>query len=160
MLNRGEATTLDTVETDLPDGEHTCILTHCKLQVTEGKLHYLELGSKEAIVISHVGERVRGQTIIRVQLNGVNTQLGETIVVIGNCPELGNWNIANAYPLEYVNENTWFGEIPFNESAGKLISYKYAMWREGQSPLRENLVARRWVIAESGTVKWRDRWAS
>jgi hypothetical protein len=46
----------------------------------------------------------------------------------------------------------------FDESAGKLISYKYAMWREGSSPLRENLVARRWVIATEGTVKWRDTW--
>ena len=33
------------------------------------------------------------------------------------------------------------------------------MWREGQAPLRENLPARRWVVAEEGTVKWRDRWA-
>jgi cyclomaltodextrin glucanotransferase len=61
--------------------------------------------------------------------------------------------------LEYINQNTWFGEIPFEESAGKPIVYKYAMWREGQSPVRENLVSRRWVVAETGTVKWRDRWA-
>jgi cyclomaltodextrin glucanotransferase len=112
------------------------------------------------MVISHVGERVKGQTIVRAQLNGVQTQLGEKIVVIGDCPELGNWDIAKAYPLEYINTNTWFGEIPFNESAGKPISYKYVMLREGQSPLRENLVARRWVIANEGTVKWRDKWAS
>ncbi|MCC5621336.1 family 16 glycoside hydrolase, partial [Nostoc sp. CHAB 5715] len=94
------------------------------------------------------------------QTKGVQTQPGETIVVIGDCPELGNWDINKAYPLEYINTNTWFAEIPFDESAGKLIAYKYAMWREGRSPLRENLVNRRWVIAKEGTVKWRDTWAS
>jgi cyclomaltodextrin glucanotransferase len=159
-LNRGEAVTLDAVPTELPDGEHTCVLTRNKFEVKDGNILNLELPARGVVVISHVGERVKGQTIVRVQLNGVQTQPGETIVVMGDCPELGNWDIAKAYPLEYINSNTWFAEIPFNESAGKLISYKYAMWREGQSPLRENLVARRWVIATEGTVKWRDMWAS
>ncbi|OLP19972.1 cyclomaltodextrin glucanotransferase [Leptolyngbya sp. 'hensonii'] len=159
-LNRGETITLEAVATDLPDGEHTCVLSRRKFTVQDGMIPSLELGRRDAIVLSHVGERVKGQTIVRVQLNGVNTQPGETIVVVGDCPELGNWDITGAYPLEYINSNTWFAEIPFNESAGKLIHYKYAMWREGQSPLRENLVARHWVIASEGTVKWRDTWAS
>jgi cyclomaltodextrin glucanotransferase len=159
-LNRGEAVTVETVETELPDGEHTCILTRRKFIVEDGAINNLELAAKDAIVISHVGERVKAKTIVRVQLNGLDTQPGETIVVTGNCPELGNWDISQAYPLEYINQNTWFGEIPFEESAGKPIVYKYAMWREGQSPVRENLVSRRWVVAETGTVKWRDRWAA
>lgn len=159
-MNRGEPIKLEAIETELPDGEHTDVLSRQKFEVTDGKLHSLELGSKELIVISHVGERVKGKTIVRAQLNGVQTQPGERIVVIGDCPELGNWDIAKAYPLEYINTNTWFGEIPFNESAGKPITYKYALLREGQSPLRENIVARRWVIASEGTVKWRDKWAS
>ncbi|KOP28282.1 cyclomaltodextrin glucanotransferase [Hapalosiphon sp. MRB220] len=159
-LNRGDAVTVEAVDTELPDREHTCLLTGRKFEVKDGKIYNLELAPKEAIAISHVGERVKAQTIIRVQLNGVCTQPGETIVVTGDCPELGNWDIGKAYPLEYINSNTWFAEIPFDESAGKLISYKYAMWREGGSPLRENLVSRRWVIANEGTVKWRDTWAS
>lgn len=160
MLNRGEATTIESMNTELPDGTHTCVLTRRKFEVVDGNITDLELGAKEAIVISKVGERVKGQTIVRVQLNGVDTQPGETIVVTGNCPELGNWDIAQAYPLQYINQNTWFGEIPFDESAGKPIVFKYAMWREGQAPLRENLPGRRWVVAETGTVKWRDRWAN
>lgn len=159
-MNRGDAVKLEAVDTELPDGEHTCVLTRRKVEVVDGQIQTLELDVKDVLVLSHVGERTKGQTIVRVQLNGVKTQPGETIVVTGDCPELGNWDIARAYPLEYINSNTWFAEIPFNESAGKLIAYKYAMWREGQSPLRENLVARRWVIANEGTVKWRDTWAS
>ncbi|MFE4106108.1 alpha-amylase family glycosyl hydrolase [Almyronema epifaneia] len=158
-MNRGEAITVDLVETDFPDGEHTCILTQRKFEVQSGNIAALTLAAREVIVLSHVGERVKGQTIVRVQLNGVDTQPGEVIAVIGDCPELGNWDIGKAHWLGYINQNTWFGEIPFNESAGKLITYKYVMLREGISPIRENLVARRWVLAESGTVKWRDTWA-
>ncbi|MEP0871855.1 alpha-amylase family glycosyl hydrolase [Trichocoleus desertorum AS-A10] len=159
-MNRGEASQVPEVITDLPDGEHTCILTRRKFEVVDGKLINLELEPRDVIVLSHVGERVKGQTIVRAQLNGVQTKLGERIAVIGDCPELGNWDIAKAYPLEYINTNTWFGEIPFDESAGKLINYKYVLLREGQSPIRENIVSRRWVIASEGTVKWRDTWSS
>ena len=159
VMNRGDTVTLEELETDLPDGEHTCILTRCKFEVEDGMIAEIELAPREVIVLSHVGERVRGKTIVRAQLNGVNTQPGETIVVTGNCPELGDWDISKAYPLEYINSNTWFGEIPFNESVGKLITYKYAIWKEGQAPQRENLVARRWVLANDGVVKWRDTWA-
>ncbi len=158
-LNRGADTTIETVETDFPDGEHTCVLTRNKYEVKDGKIQHLELGSRQAIVLSHVGERAKGKTLVRVQVNGVATQPGETVVVIGDCPELGNWDISKAFALEYINTNTWFAEIPFEESAGRLIAYKYAIWREGQSPLRENLGCRRWVLASEGTVKWRDTWA-
>lgn len=159
-LNRGNSVTLEEVDTELPDGEHTEVLSRRKFEVKDGKLYNLELGSREVMIFSRVGERVKGKTIVRAQLNNVQTQPGEKIVVIGDCPELGNWDIGKGFPLEYINTNTWFGEIPFNESAGKLITYKYALLREGQSPLRENLVCRRWVLVSEGTVKWRDKWAS
>ncbi len=159
-LNRGEALVIDAVPTDFPDGEHTCVLSRRKFTVENGMLHNLELGPRDTIVLSRVGERAKGQVLVRAQLNSVRTQPGETIVVTGDCPELGNWDIAKAYPLEYINSNTWFAEIPFSESAGKLITYKYAMWREGRPPLRENLVSRRWFLASEGTVKWRDVWVS
>jgi cyclomaltodextrin glucanotransferase len=102
ILNRGEATTIESINTELPDGTHTCALTRRKFEVQDGNIANLELDAKDAVVISHVGERVKGQTIVRVQLNGVDTQPGETIVVTGNCPELGNWKIAEAYPLQYI----------------------------------------------------------
>ena len=159
-MNRGNSVTIKEVDTELPDGEHTEVLSRRKFEVKDGMLYNLELGSQEVMIFSRVGERVKAKTIVRAQLNSVRTQPGERIVVIGDCPELGNWDISKGYPLEYINTNTWFGEIPFNESAGKLISYKYALLREGLSPLRENLVCRRWVLVSEGTVKWRDKWAS
>ncbi len=159
-MNRGDSVTVEAVDTELPDGEHTEVLSRRKFEVKDGMLYNLELDSQEVMIFSRVGERVKAKTIVRAQLNNVKTQPGERIVVVGDCPELGNWDISKAYPLEYINTNTWFGEIPFNESAGKLISYKYVLLREGMSPLRENLVCRRWVLAPEGTVKWRDKWAT
>ncbi|MEG4230378.1 alpha-amylase family glycosyl hydrolase [Microcoleus sp. N9_B2] len=159
-MNRGNSVTIKAVDTELPDGEHTEVLSRRKFEVKDGMLYNVEFGSREVMIFSRVGERVKAKTIVRAQLNSVRSQPGERIVVIGDCPELGNWDISKGYPLEYINTNTWFGEIPFNESAGKLISYKYALLREGLSPLRENLVCRRWVLVSEGTVKWRDKWAS
>lgn len=159
-LNRGDEVTLPEVETDLPDGEHTCVVTRNKYEVKDGKIYDLAIAARGVVVLSHVGDRVKAQTIVRAQLNGVQTQPGESVVICGDCPELGNWDIAKAYPLEYINSNTWFGEIPFEASAGKLISYKYMLLRQGQAPLRENITPRRWVVASEGTVKWRDTWSA
>lgn len=158
-INKGNPVKIDVPSTDLEDGEYSCILTRRQFYIKNGQLLGLELGSKEMIILSYLGERVQGKTIVRVQLNGVETKPGETIVVTGDCPELGNWDISKAYALEYINSNTWFGEIPFNESAGSAIAYKYAIWRENQPPLRENLVNRRWILVPQGTVKWQDTWA-
>ena len=158
-MNKGNPTTIDVQSTELEDGEYVCMVTKRQFQVKDGTLLGLHLGAKETIVLSYLGEQVKGKTIVRVQLNGIATKPGETIVVTGDCPELGNWDISKAYALEYINSNTWFGEIPFHESAGGAIAFKYAMWRENQPPLRENVVCRRWILAERGTVKWRDAWA-
>ncbi|NES78930.1 MULTISPECIES: alpha-amylase family glycosyl hydrolase [unclassified Okeania] len=164
-INRGDSVTIERVETDLEDGEYICILTKRFFEVKDGALHNLELGVQEMIVINYLGDRVKGKLIVRAQLNGVSTNPGEAIVVTGDCPELGNWDISKAYQLEYINSNTWFNEIPFNESAGKVIAYKYAIvyrdenGNETEIPQRENLVSRQWLLAEEGTVKWQDNWA-
>lgn len=158
MLNQGGATTIDLPSTDLEDGEYRCILTRRSFEVRQGALWGVSLAAQEMVILSYVGERVKGQVIARVQLNGIRTQPGETVVVIGDCPELGNWDISQAYALEYINANTWFGEIPFNQTAGKAIAYKYAIWRDQQPPRFENLVARRWILVPQGTIKWRDSW--
>ena len=159
-MNKGDSSVIDVDNTELEDGEYNCIVTKRHFEVKDGRILGLELGAKELIILSYIGERVKGKTIVRAQVNGIKTLPGETIVVTGDCPELGNWDISKAYALEYINNNTWFGEIPFNESAGKAIAYKYALWRENQLPVRENLVNRRWILAAQGTVKWRDTWAN
>ncbi|MDJ0737912.1 MAG: alpha-amylase family glycosyl hydrolase [Nostocaceae cyanobacterium] len=159
-INKGEPITIDVENTELEDGEYNCIITKRHFEVKNGKIFGLQLGNKEIIILSYIGERVKGKTIVRAQINGIQTQPGETLVVTGDCLELGNWDITKAYALEYINNNTWFGEIPFDKSAGKAIAYKYAILRKNQPPLRENIINRRWILAHQGTVKWHDTWAS
>lgn len=159
-INKGNPTTIDVKATGLEDGEYYCILSNRRFEVQGGALTGLFLDHQAVIILSYIGDRVRGKTIVRVQVNGLKTQLGETMVVIGDCPELGSWDIRQAYALEYINANTWFGEIPFNESAGKAITYKYALRRDNQSPIYENLVCRRWILVNQGTVKWQDSWSA
>lgn len=159
IMNKGDSATITVENTELEDGEYYCTLTNRPFMVENGVLSNLSIAHKEVIILNYFGDRVKGKTIARVQLNGIETELGETIVVTGDCPELGNWDISKAYGLEYINKNTWFGEIPFNESAGKPISYKYAKVKEGQTPIFENVISRRWILTEQGMVKWRDDWS-
>ena len=159
-INKGLPTTIEVKNTDLEDGEYNCIISRRRFEVRDGAISSLHLGEKDVIVLSYIGDRVQGQTLVRVQLNGKATQLGESIVVTGDCPELGSWDINKSYVLEYINANTWFGEIPFNESAGQAITYKYALVRKNQAPIYENLVCRRWILARQGTLKWQDTWSN
>ena len=160
-LNRGETpVTLEPFNTNLPEGNHSCLLTRKRYTVREGRLSDLQVAPGEAIAICHRGRSIRGNTLVRAQLNGIFTQPDERVVIIGDCPELGEWDLSRANPMEYINPSTWFAEIPFTASAGKLVTYKYALLRENRLPLRENTTARRWFLQESGTVKWRDTWSS
>ena len=146
------------VSTDFPDGTYTCVLTGRQFDIKDGVLRNLQLEAKNMIVLSYVGERVKGKTIVMARINGITTEYGETVAVTGNCPELGNWEAEQAYRLEYINQNEWFGEIPFDESAGELISYKYVVLRDNDAPLRENITCRRWIIGYKGTARWEDDW--
>jgi cyclomaltodextrin glucanotransferase len=142
----------------LEDGEYYCIVSRRRFEVKNGQVLGLELKRNDLIILSYIGERVKGKIIVRVQLNGIATKPGENIAVTGDCPELGNWDINKAYVLEYINANTWFGEIPFNETAGGALAYKYVILRDNQPPEYENLICRRWILANQGTVKWQDVW--
>ncbi len=158
VMNKGYATTINLENPELPDGNYTCLITGRTFTVQNNYLGGLYLGENECLVLSCTGKPLEGKMLVRAQLNGVQTKPGETIVVTGDCPELGNWDIDKAYGLEYINQNTWFGEIPFNESAGKAIAYKYAVISPWAEPRRENIQSRRWILAHQGVVKWRDRY--
>ena len=92
---------------------------------------------------------------------GRNTATGDIVAVIGNCPELGEWDVDRCFRLEYLNPGTWQGGIAFEATAGKQVTYKYMIIREDAGldpPRRENRTTRRRVIPETGTAKWRDIW--
>jgi cyclomaltodextrin glucanotransferase len=160
ILNKGPERTIEKVDTELPNGIHQCLLTGDKIESREGQANQVKVGQGQARVFSFVGAPVRGKAVVRLQVNGIATQPGDKILAIGDCPEMGQWDIGKGVPLEYVNHNTWFGEIAFNESVGKSIAYKLVVLhpQPGSPPGRENRPVRRRPIAESGVAKWRDVW--
>ena len=58
-MNRGNSVTIEEVETELPDGEHTEVLSRRKFEVKDGKLYNLELGSREVMIFSRVESELR-----------------------------------------------------------------------------------------------------
>jgi cyclomaltodextrin glucanotransferase len=159
-LNRGGPALLPQVQTDLPDGSHTCALSGRSFAIKDGCIAGLELGAAEALVLSVEVAPLTGQSVIVFQLNGCATQPGQYVAVMGNCPELGEWNEGRAVRLEYINPNTWQGGLALSTSSGKQITYKYALFSENDAgiPHRENRTTRRRAVPESGTAKWRDIW--
>jgi cyclomaltodextrin glucanotransferase len=160
ILNKGPERTIDRLDTEMPNGVHQCILTGEKIECQDGIATGVPIGGGQARVFSFVGQRVEAKSIARLQLNGLFTQPGDSVVVIGDCAELGNWDLAKGVPLEYINLNTWFTELAFNESAGESIAYKFAVLHPGPDlpPGRENRPVRRRAVGTEGVAKWRDVW--
>jgi cyclomaltodextrin glucanotransferase len=159
-LNRGEPKVLDSVQTDLPDGTHRCLLSERTFTVQNGNITGVELGAGDAIVLAVDTPPIKGESVIVFQVNGCPTQPGEYVAVLGNSPELGEWNEGRGVRLEYINSNTWQGSLAFDHCNGGPVTYKYAIFREeGMTPpRRENRTTRRRHVPEKGTAKWRDIW--
>jgi cyclomaltodextrin glucanotransferase len=160
-LNRGAATTLEKVGTDLPDGTYTCLLTGRQLAVAAGRIAGLALAEHEALVLEVSDVPASGKGLVRFQVNDCPTRPGDVVAVIGNVEELGCWDVSRAYRLEFLNGKTWHGGIAFEESAGRQVTYKYVVLNERDPsalPLRENRTTRRRIVPAAGFAKWRDIW--
>jgi cyclomaltodextrin glucanotransferase len=120
----------------------------------------IKLEECSARVFAWRGPTLEAKVIVRVQVNGAPTQPGDRLAVIGDCPELGRWDLREAHDLECVNGNTWFGEIPFEESTGRPVGYKFVIFPAGENsaPRRENRLVRRRLLVPEGCAKWRDEW--
>eukprot|EP00210_Caulerpa_lentillifera_P003422 g3265.t1 len=42
-------------------------------------------------------------------------EVGESIVICGNCPEFGNWRVQFAFPLTWTPGNMWTGELRLDD---------------------------------------------
>jgi cyclomaltodextrin glucanotransferase len=158
ILNRGEERDFASENLGLEDGTYSCLLSGREVRI-EGSRLALALKRHESLVLSKRGKPIRGKSLVRLQVNGAPTQPGDTLALIGDAPELGEWDLAKAVSLEGINNNTWFGEVPFEASAGFPVAYKFVIFRkEGGAPCREVRTCRRRSIAEGQPAKWRDIW--
>lgn len=159
FLNKGPQRELEVGNLEMPDGEYKCLLSGRMVVVTDSQTT-VALEEYDAIVLSVREKPVEAKTLIRVQVNGAPTQPGDRLAVIGDCVELGKWDLSKAFDLECVNANTWFGELPFNESSGKAIGYKFVIFSHDQNtpPQRESRVVRLRLVTPESSAKWRDQW--
>lgn len=57
-------------------------------------------------------------------VSNATTYMGQNVYVVGNIPELGSWNTANAVQLSATNYPTWTGSVA-GLPANTTIEYKY-----------------------------------
>ena len=159
VLNKGQATE---ISLDLGErfgaSEIACVLTGSAFSIADGRLS-LALEPGAAYLFSSPGQRVTGDVVATFQINGIETQPGQRIVLTGDCPELGCWNLAQAYGMEYVNRNTWICEVGFAESVNKPIRFKYALVDQGGcSFAREDILPRQLLLPGQGRQKVDSVW--
>jgi cyclomaltodextrin glucanotransferase len=126
--------------------------------VTDGSLENLQLDAHSGHLLHQIGAPVSGNLICTFQLNGFTTKPGQSLAIIGSSAELGNWDHARAYGMEYVNSNTWIAEVAFNPNQeNQLFDYKYIVLQDGD-PIIENVLSRRVFLPEKGRVKIDNQW--
>ncbi|MBI5841077.1 MAG: alpha amylase N-terminal ig-like domain-containing protein [Chloroflexi bacterium] len=89
---------------------------------------------------------------------GYVTYYGQNIFIVGNVPELGNWNTAQAVPLAWVNSNTWSGPVTFTASKGQTIQYKYIVKNPNGSIVWEGGSNHTYTVPTSGSGSRTDNW--
>jgi hypothetical protein len=90
------------------------------------------------------------------------TEMGQGIFVVGNTPELGNWDPAKAAPLAASAYPTWSAEI--NLPANTAVEYKYIKkqgatviaWEENKDFANRSFT----TPAEGGSVARTDTWGT
>ncbi|MFA6434963.1 MAG: alpha-amylase family glycosyl hydrolase [Elusimicrobiales bacterium] len=160
VLNKGPKTALSLKNLEFPDGVYKDALSGRSARVSGGMIEGLQLGADTAMVFSHPGEaRRRGGLTVGFMLNGLETVYGQSVKVIGNCPELGCWDVDKAFPLEYVNENLWMGDLDLAESAGREITYKFIAAGPDGAMLYEDRPAHARRLPAEGYVIHQHRWS-
>jgi isoamylase len=90
-------------------------------------------------------------------VNGFVTTTGQDMYVVGNKPELGNWDVTKAVKLNWVDSDTWSGPVFFTASKGQAIEYKYIV-RQGGTTTWESGANRTYTVPTSGTGSRNESW--
>ena len=160
VFNRGADARVTLGNVELPDGIYKDALSDRAVTVRGGRIENLALGRDSAFVTSYrAAAREKAGLELTFLLNGFASEFGQQVRVIGNCPELGNWDIEKSFKLEYINENLWLGNLPVTESAGKAIAYKFVVTKEGGGTLYENRPAHFRHLPAEGFLELQHRWS-
>ncbi|MBI5527490.1 MAG: cyclomaltodextrin glucanotransferase [Deltaproteobacteria bacterium] len=155
-MNKGNPAVVSADALPLADATYACVLTGRKVAARDGMVKF-DLGKNDVWVLEQTVPPPKGNTVCEFQLNGISTQFGEDIFLTGDCPELGEWDIGHAVKMEYVNQNTWCVDVPFNISCDNEVAYKFFLKSQGGIQ-RENALPRVRAIPPAGTARFRDDW--
>ena len=137
-----------TVLVDLLGSGKTCTVSAGKCAVT------LDNNTPGVVMAPQSG----GSSVtVNFTINGYTTQWGQNMYVVGNVPELGNWNVANAVPLNWVDSDTWSGPATFTTSAGQSIQFKFIV-RQGGTTIWEGGSNRTYSVPSSGSGSYTGWW--
>ncbi len=156
-LNKGPAQPVALCQVALLDGQYENILGGQLLHVQAGRAA-LTLEADSVHVYACTLPEITGQAVVNFQVNGHRAQADEQMFICGDCFELGNWDIAKAVALEFINGNTWAIDIPIRESAGQTIRYKYFTKTCKGHIVRENSLGHSHTMPERGKAICRDDW--
>jgi cyclomaltodextrin glucanotransferase len=153
MVNKSESDHVVNAENiHMPNGVYSCLLTGYPVEIVNGCLQGYTVPGNTALVISVDGKPVEAPLVAVFQINGFETQPGQSLAIIGDCDELGNWDHANSYGMEFLNENTWIATVGFSPTQPKVINFKFIVHDSNGEPIVEYLINRKSVLPREGRI--------
>ena len=153
MVNKTESDHVVNAENiHMPNGVYSCLLTGFPVEIVDGCLQGYTVPGNTALVISVDGKPVEAPLVAVFQINGFETQPGQSLAIIGDCDELGNWDHANSYGMEFLNDNTWIATVGFSPTQPKVINFKFIVHNSNGDPIVEYLINRKSVLPREGRI--------
>lgn len=89
-------------------------------------------------------------------VNNATTTSGQNVYVVGNIPELGNWNTANAIKMTPSSYPTWKTTIALPQ--GKAIEFKFIKKDQSGNVVWESIPNRTYAVPFSSTGSYTASW--
>jgi alpha-amylase len=152
-FNRSGSALTRTFATGLPAGTYCDVFVEgCPAFTVDGSGNATITVAAGAAVALHVGARGGSNCAISVAVNATTTW-GQNVFVVGDTPELGSWNPANAVALSSATYPIWRGTVTL--PSGRAVAYKYIK-KEGSTVVWESDPNRSRTATCSGS--WDDTW--
>ena len=153
MINKSDQDHIvDAENIQMPDGTYSCLITGYPVTIESGRLFGYAVHGNSAMVISAEGKPVQAPLVVVFQINGFFTQPGQSLAITGDCEELGCWDHAKTYTMEFVNDNTWVATVGFQREEASLLNYKFIVLQDNGDPMVEYLINRRTLLPQSGRI--------
>lgn len=156
-INRADDERTVSVEhLELDDGAHPDVLGGPPIEVSKGHAK-IRMAPRSIAVFEQTRPLPSGTSVVEIQVHGFRTRPNEQVLICGDAPELGGWNLAHAVPMEWIDDETWATTVAFDASAGKDIHYKFVV-RRPTGHQRETGRGHHRHVPPQGDANWRDQW--